>query len=508
MPEPAAPETTDISVLFVDLRNFTFLLDRYDTDRVYGILDTLFTEIRSAVDSNGGTVDKLIGDGMMAIFGGGGCEQRAVDCAVEIVDECVAAAERESGFDVIRVGIGIATGAAREVEIAGVDETVVGRCVNIAARLQGLCKEFSVPILIDEATRDGATALPDRYVFRQIPDQSLRGIVDDVNTYQPWNTAPVDDEYVHLFLDGIEKFNARDHHGALQSFIRGYSSPTRVRDQALLDHFTSRCFENLSDTSDTFQNAERYEQHSTTQEKQSVDLLYEVERVRGRDFEPATILDIGCGTGKVTEQIARRYPEASVRAIDSSISQVYKAREQHGPPELDITYRCKDIETYCAEDAFELVISNSAMHWVQQQEEAYRNVRKMIDDGGLLAVHQGHHGCYEELRTEAWNAVESCGFGEYFRGFEYPLVYHTETEIRDLLDRTGFGSVRVDVLARQLPDTIIDDFAEAGLLPFIERLEHDHQEKVFVDRFKKLAGERLEPKDITAERLYVTAEPI
>lgn len=508
-------EESRVSVFFLDVRNFTLLLDNYDAQDVTNLLNYLFDDARDVIEEFGGNVDKIIGDGLMAVFEGESSGHRAAEAAVKICQETVANADETEKFSTIDIGIGIATGTVLRANFAEIDSTVVGRCVNIASRLQGICKKYHASILIDEQTYDDVLfhELPSNYTSRMIPNQDLRGIRRGVNVYQICNQNRLSEEYITLFNQGVEEFISQNYEKALNAFTQAYTRDERYTDQALLTHFTNSCLQKIDDNRALFRNPDRYEEHSTTQEQQSIELEGYIRQVTlDWGFDPEQILDIGCGTGKVTERLAKSFPDASVVGIDSSRSAIGKARTEHTPEEYDIEYKHAGIESYCPKEErghYDLLFSNAAMHWVSEQHKAYENMRALIDEDGLLAIHQGHKGTYKELHEVAVELLNSFGYDQYFEDLTPPLdlIYYTEEGIKDLLRRHGFEPYKAKVDEGTAPDTIIEDFAEASLNAYCDRLENESQREVFREQFKQQAHGCLDPEDITVRRIYITATP-
>ncbi len=504
-----------VSVLFLDVRNFTLLLDNYGDEEISEMLDTLFGRVREVVEGHGGVIDKLVGDGIMAVFRGEAPGQHALDAATAVHQHTNGGGDVDPRFGSVNVGIGIATGPVNETTIADIDSTVIGRSVNIAARLEGLCKEYDASILVDEATYQSSSVhdLPDGYIARRIPDQSLRGIRRDLDVFHLCDTTKFSEKYIHLFNEGTREFANQNYEDALNAFTQAYTQDERYMDGALLNHFTNACLERINDDRALFRNPDRYEEHSTIQEQQSVQLLGFIQSATmTRAFDPDHILDVGCGTGKVTERLAERYPDASILGIDSSRSAIAKARTEHSPEHLDIEYKHEKIEKYCPDDEigrYDLIFSNTAMHWVEGQHEAYANLRKLIDADGLLAVHQGHEGTYKELHQVAVEVLNDFDYDTYFENLNPPqdLIYYNAEEMADLLKQHGFDPIQVNDDTGTAPDTIVDDFAEASLNAYCERLQSESQREIFREQFKQRSHKRLDPDDVTVHRIYVIAVP-
>ena len=154
----------EASVMFSDIRKFTNLTETLSPAETIELLNSYYTLMFDAIGGQGGIVNQMIGDGLMAIFGAPlprpDHRERAVHAAIEM-QELVAGFNREQvarGGPEIRVGIGIASGAL----VAGftgtenrVTYTCVGDAVNLAAHIEAHTKVLGQPILIDENTRNG-----------------------------------------------------------------------------------------------------------------------------------------------------------------------------------------------------------------------------------------------------------------------------------------------------------------------------------------------------------------
>ena len=152
----------EASVLFSDIRSFTLLVESRGPAETIELLNSFYTLMFDAIGSQGGIVNQMEGDGLMALFGAPlprpDHAERAVRAAVEML-QLLAGFNQEQvarGKPEIRIGIGIASGQV----IAGytgtqqrVTYTCVGDTVNVAAHLEAHTKVLGRPILIDERTR-------------------------------------------------------------------------------------------------------------------------------------------------------------------------------------------------------------------------------------------------------------------------------------------------------------------------------------------------------------------
>ncbi|MGJ5814575.1 CHASE2 domain-containing protein [Paludibaculum fermentans] len=142
-----------VTILFTDIRGFTAWCDTQEPETVVARLNEYFAVMTACIVRHGGQVNKFIGDGIMAIFSDaegaalGDHALRAVRCAVEMVGQPME----------FRTGAGIHTGDAIVGNVGSgdkMDYTALGDTVNLAARLEGLNKEFQTRILMSAATWD------------------------------------------------------------------------------------------------------------------------------------------------------------------------------------------------------------------------------------------------------------------------------------------------------------------------------------------------------------------
>jgi adenylate cyclase len=179
----------DASAMFCDIRSFTTIVEAREPGETIELLNDYYTLMMDAIGGEGGIVNQMVGDGLMAIFGAplprDGHRQRAVLAARQMVELIRLFNEERAARDKmqIQIGIGIASGPV----VAGytgthhrATYTCVGDTVNVAARLESHTKVVNRPILIDEHTRSG---LDDGIAVEAQGELLMKGKTQPVKVY-------------------------------------------------------------------------------------------------------------------------------------------------------------------------------------------------------------------------------------------------------------------------------------------------------------------------------------
>jgi adenylate cyclase len=184
----------EITVLFSDIRGFTTLSEKHEPAVIVGLLNDYFSRQVEVIFRHGGTLDKFIGDAIMAFWGAPSEDERqaenAIAAALEMID-VLEAFKREAGdigvgFD---IGIGLHTGPAIVGFIGSEqrqDYTAIGDSVNLASRIEGLTKEHG-RVLVSAETRERCG---DAFDFTQSGSYKVKGRSAEVELFMPRRINP------------------------------------------------------------------------------------------------------------------------------------------------------------------------------------------------------------------------------------------------------------------------------------------------------------------------------
>jgi len=183
-------ERKELTVLFSDIRGFSLFSEGMPPEGLAAFLGEYLTPMTELVLASGGTLDKYIGDAIMAIWGAPidvpDHAARACEVALEMQETLVALNKTwaKAGKPAVAIGIGINTGAMAVGNMgsdARFDYTVLGDQVNLGSRLEALTKEYGISILVGESTAKAAGA---GYVFREIDLVRVKGRAGAVPVFE------------------------------------------------------------------------------------------------------------------------------------------------------------------------------------------------------------------------------------------------------------------------------------------------------------------------------------
>jgi adenylate cyclase len=178
----AGGERVEITVLFADIRGFTSSSEHADPHDLVAQLNEYFAEMVEAIEEHGGTLDKFIGDGLMAFFGAPlpmhDHADRAVAAAASMIERLayVNSLREIREEEPLQIGIGIHTGEAIVGNVGApgrrLEFTAIGDTVNLASRLESLTKELGVTAVFSGATMEACDEL---WLARRMGEMPIRG---------------------------------------------------------------------------------------------------------------------------------------------------------------------------------------------------------------------------------------------------------------------------------------------------------------------------------------------
>ncbi|MEQ9366549.1 MAG: adenylate/guanylate cyclase domain-containing protein, partial [Leptospirales bacterium] len=187
----AVIETRKITVLFYEILGFTAISENLSGEDVVRLLNEYLSSMVDIIFAHGGTLDKFMGDGILAYFGAPldlpDHAQMAVRCGQAMLATLadLNQTRRERGEAPLEIGIGVNTGPAILGDIGPEirkEYTVIGDTVNVSARIESLTKKIGSPILVSRATRDACGGL---FEWTAAEPLTVRGKAEPLATFIP-----------------------------------------------------------------------------------------------------------------------------------------------------------------------------------------------------------------------------------------------------------------------------------------------------------------------------------
>jgi trans-aconitate 2-methyltransferase len=210
------------------------------------------------------------------------------------------------------------------------------------------------------------------------------------------------------------------------------------------------------------------------------------------------VLDIGCGDGKITAEIAARVPRGSVVGVDASQDMISFASSHFGPTvRPNLRFEVADARFLPFKNEFNLVVSFNALHWVPEQDAALGSIRSaMLSDGRVLLrlVPAGERKSLENVieetrRSSRWSA--------HFQGFHDPYLHLTPEQYAAAAVRNGLRVLRIHTEAKAWDFKSREAFFAFSAVGFVEwtRRLPEAERPTFIndvlDRYQLVAADRV-----------------
>lgn len=215
-------------------------------------------------------------------------------------------------------------------------------------------------------------------------------------------------------------------------------------------------------------NASEYARVSALQAAMAEEVLHLLD-LKGTE----RVLDIGCGNGKTTSEIAARVLQGSVVGVDASASMIGFAAE-HCDRVLhpNLQFAVADARHLQYRHEFDLVVSFNALHWIQEQDQALQSIRSSVKQDGLVQLRLVSKGERKSLEDVIEETRLSPRWMEYFRTFRDPYLHLTPGEYEALAERNGFRVRRTQTEAKAWDFRSRSAFLTFGSVTFVEWTQH------------------------------------
>ena len=238
---PLQSQDKELTILFADIRGFTRMAERMDPQQLREVLNRFLTVMTEVVHAHQGTLDKYIGDAVMAFWGAPLEDAQHADHAVaaaiamqEALDDLNLEFARR-GLPALSMGIGINTGVVRVGDMGSQlrrSYTVIGDAVNLAARLEGISKDQGIPVAVGDSTRRQVNALALEFVGQL----QVQGRDEAVRVWQPvtlrsavWSQPAAPEPLANRMIESREPLESSGRRDLIEQLGPGEQRHSRER---------------------------------------------------------------------------------------------------------------------------------------------------------------------------------------------------------------------------------------------------------------------------------------
>jgi trans-aconitate 2-methyltransferase len=239
-------------------------------------------------------------------------------------------------------------------------------------------------------------------------------------------------------------------------------------------------------------NATEYSQRSGLQQAMAEEVLALLE-LEGSE----RVLDIGCGDGKITAEIAARVPRGAVVGVDASRDMISFASSHFGPTvRPNLRFEVADARVLSFRNEFNRIVSFNALHWIPEQDEALRSIRSAMTPDGQALLRLVAKGERKSLENVIEETRRSARWIAYFHEFNDPYLHLTPEQYAAAAERNGLRVLRIHTEAKAWDFKFrpaFFDFSSVGFVEWTRRLpEADRPEFIndVLDHYQLVAADR------------------
>jgi trans-aconitate 2-methyltransferase len=199
-----------------------------------------------------------------------------------------------------------------------------------------------------------------------------------------------------------------------------------------------------------------------------------------------TVIDAGCGSGRVTDALIARLPGGRVVGVDASASMIDAARERLGDrAELHVA----DLVTFDLGIQADAILSTATFHWIADHDALFARLRAHLRDGGRLVAQCGGQGNIASVHAAARETMACDPFAPHFAGWQGPWNFATPQDTERRLDGAGFAEARAWLQPRPVtPDDAHAYLSEINLGAHLGRLPDELKGAFVDDVIERLGG--------------------
>ncbi|WP_366918591.1 methyltransferase domain-containing protein [Acaryochloris sp. IP29b_bin.148] len=222
-------------------------------------------------------------------------------------------------------------------------------------------------------------------------------------------------------------------------------------------------------------NAQDYAENSTAQQTWARELMAKL-KLQGHEH----ILDLGCGEGKVTAELASQVPNGSVTGIDQSAAMISLAQTRFpSDPFTNLYFQQMDARQLTFHNQFDRVFSNATLHWVDDHQAVLQGLQKGLKPQGRLLLQMGGKGNVVGMIEAVQTVIQHSQWSPYFQGFAFPYYFYSPDDYQQWLPAAGLKPLRLELIPKDMVHanpTGLAGWIRTTWLPYVQRVPEESAE--------------------------------
>jgi trans-aconitate methyltransferase len=219
-----------------------------------------------------------------------------------------------------------------------------------------------------------------------------------------------------------------------------------------------------------------YLRHSGEQEKWARELIPKV-GLKGDE----RLLDIGCGDGKVTAELARFLSRGSALGIDSSPDMIEFAKNSFMDAFENLAFHCIDVREMNFAREFDVVFSNAALHWVKEHGPVLARIRQALRPGGKVVLQMAGEGNASSVLEVVNDVIGREPWRPFFEEFVFPYAFYGAEAYGTLVREAGLVAKRIEMFPKEMVQEGkegLSGWFRTTWLPYIQRVPAEMRDRL------------------------------
>lgn len=227
-------------------------------------------------------------------------------------------------------------------------------------------------------------------------------------------------------------------------------------------------------------NADDYTKNSSAQYEWAQELIGKL-NLNGTE----SVLDIGCGDGKVTALIGSYLNQGSVTGIDNSVDMIETAKKSFpSAKHPNVSFLVLDAAKLNCDNRFDVAFSNAVLHWVKDHKSVLRGVQRSLKKSGRILFQMGGKGNAQDIVDTLDELIKTEKWRPYFIDFSFPYFFYSPDEYTPWFKEAGLIAKRVELITKDMVQKGKEGLAgwiRTTWMPYIQRVPGNKRESLIDD---------------------------